>query len=354
MADKTGISWTDATWNPVTGCTKVSQGCKNCYAEREWARLSVNPKAVSYYGRAFTDVACHEDRLGQPLIWRKPRMIFVNSMSDLFHESVPDAFIDQVFAVMALAEKHIFQVLTKRPERMLEYLQTPGREDIIGGAAMQSIRSDCYGVIEWPIPNIWLGISAEDQETADARIPILMQAPAALRWVSAEPLLGSIEFDPDVLRPYHDSTVILNQGINWIVVGGESGPGARPMYLEWVTRIQDQCQKARVPFFFKQWGEWIPFTEMGGDLLNSLYRPRKVAKANEDQEALNEEHGMDLMVEQKIMLPSGMTFGIEDPAAFGKDFHGAKVMFRAGKNRTGCLLSGKICQEWAEAVNSAK
>ncbi len=122
MSDNSGIAWTNATWNPITGCTKVSQGCKHCYAEREWARLSANHKATTYYGRAFTDVACHEDRLDQPLRWKKPRLIFVNSMSDLFHEDVPDVFIDKVFAVMALAEQHVFQVLTKRPKRMLAYL----------------------------------------------------------------------------------------------------------------------------------------------------------------------------------------------------------------------------------------
>ena len=134
MSDKTGIAWTDATWNPITGCSKVSQGCKNCYAEREWGRLSANPKATNYYGRAFTDVACHEDRLNQPLRWKKPRMIFVNSMSDLFHEEVPDAFIDKVFAVMALANRHTFQVLTKRPERMLRWfdLGFDNREHAVG------------------------------------------------------------------------------------------------------------------------------------------------------------------------------------------------------------------------------
>ncbi len=195
MSDKTGIAWTDATWNPVTGCSKVSQGCKNCYAEREWGRLSANPKAMAYYGRAFTDIACHEDRLDQPLRWKKPRMIFVNSMSDLFHEDVPDDFIDRVFAVMALAENHTFQVLTKRPERMLRWFD-PGfdnREHAVG-QAMREIAAarggDDAGLPEWPLPNVWLGVSVEDHATADERIPLLLQAPAAVRWVSAEPLIG--------------------------------------------------------------------------------------------------------------------------------------------------------------------
>ena len=230
MSDKTGISWTDATWNPVTGCAKVSQGCKHCYAERDWARLSANPKAVSYYGRAFTDVACHEDRLDQPLRWQKPRMIFVNSMGDLFHESVPDAFIDRVFAVMALAEKHTFQVLTKRPERMMEWFAAgyDNREHAVG-QAMREIAAargfDNAGIPEWPLPNVWLGVSAEDQETADARIPLLMQTPATLRWVSAEPLLGPIDFEAvpvgmfGPLRPYQASVTTFNQRIKWVVVG---------------------------------------------------------------------------------------------------------------------------------------
>lgn len=165
MSDKTGIAWTNATWNPVTGCTKVSQGCKYCYAEREWGRLSANPKATTYHGRAFTDVACHPERLDQPLRWKKPRMIFVNSMSDLFHEDVPDAFIDKVFAVMALAEKHTFQVLTKRPERMREYLHHPDRYDLIGMTAMPLVDTGSFGLLEWPLPNVWLGVSVEDQAT---------------------------------------------------------------------------------------------------------------------------------------------------------------------------------------------
>ncbi len=198
MSDKTGIAWTNATWNPVTGCTKVSQGCKHCYAEREWARLSANPKATAYFGLAFTDVACHEDRLDQPLRWEKPRLIFVNSMSDLFHEAVPDDFIDKVFAVMALAEQHVFQVLTKRPERMWRWFdpEHDNREHAVGQAMREiaaSRGSNDAGLPEWPLPNVWLGVSIEDQATADARIPLLLQTPAAVRWVSAEPLLGPIE-----------------------------------------------------------------------------------------------------------------------------------------------------------------
>lgn len=252
MSDKTGIAWTDASWNPVTGCTKVSQGCKHCYAEREWARLSANPKATTYYGRAFTDVACHEDRLNQPLRWSKPRMIFVNSMSDLFHEDVPDDFIDKVFAVMALAEQHVFQVLTKRPERMLAYLTTKNREDIIGEKAMPTVSEDDFGILEWPLPNVWLGVSVEDQATADERIPLLLQTPAAVRWVSAEPLLGPIEIG--FAMPWERTGPAWKQTLEWVVCGGESGSNSRPMHAEWVRKLRDDCITAGVPFFMKQLG----------------------------------------------------------------------------------------------------
>lgn len=181
MGDKSGIEWCDATWNPTTGCTKVSQGCKHCYAERDWPRLAHLPE---YRGRAFTNVAYHPVRLYPPLRWKKLRRIFVNSMSDLFHPDVPDAFIDQVFAVMALAQQHTFQVLTKRPERMLSYLT----EHAAGGRhvwpACQEIkmpRGRHKSAPGWPLPNVHLGVSVEDQETADERIPLLLQTPAVVR-----------------------------------------------------------------------------------------------------------------------------------------------------------------------------
>ena len=272
MSDKTGIAWTDATWNPVTGCSKVSQGCKHCYAEREWGRLSANPKATAYYGRAFTDVACHEDRLDQPLRWKKPRMIFVNSMSDLFHEDVPDDFIDRVFAVMALAEKHTFQVLTKRPERMLRWFD-PGfdnREHAVG-QAMREIAAarggDDAGLPEWPLPNVWLGVSVEDQATADDRIPLLLRAPAAVRWVSAEPILGRTDLEHVQLdeNTYYNAltgdslmlsrTIIpMENTLSWVVCGGESGNSARALDAHHLRSLIKQCQKSGTPVFVKQLG----------------------------------------------------------------------------------------------------
>ena len=214
MADKSKIEWTQATWNPVTGCTKVSPGCKHCYAERLAKRLQA--MGVKKYANGFK-VTLHEDALEIPLRWKHPRIIFVNSMSDLFHEEVPLEFIRKVFAVMKQARQHIFQVLTKRAERMAELAP----------------------LLEWP-PNVWMGVSVENQHYT-YRIDLLRQVPASVRFLSLEPLLGPI---PDLNL----------DGIHWVIVGGESGPGARPMRKEWVLDIRDQCQRAGVLFFFKQWG----------------------------------------------------------------------------------------------------
>ena len=214
MADKSAIGWTEATWNPTTGCTKISLGCKNCYAERLALRLQAmgNPK----YANGF-QLTLHEDALELPLRWKKPRKIFVNSMSDLFHEEIPLDFIQRVFQTMQQAHWHIFQILTKRAERMAELAPQ----------------------LPWP-PNVWMGVTVEEQRYTH-RIDLLRTVPAAVRFLSLEPLLGPLP------------NLNLN-GIHWVIVGGESGPGARPMKPEWVTDIRDQCQAAGVAFFFKQWG----------------------------------------------------------------------------------------------------
>ena len=201
MADKTRIAWSDATWNPVTGCTKVSSGCKHCYAEREWRRLAAAPHTV-YTGRSFTSVRVHPERLGQPLRWRRPRRIFVNSMSDLFHEAVSDGFIDQVLAVMLLAPHHTFQVLTKRPERMRAYFAGVDLYARVLAAANvlradhPRLRLDRIRIDDPASPmacHIWWGVSVEDQKAADQRIPLLLEVPVANHWISAEPLLERIE-----------------------------------------------------------------------------------------------------------------------------------------------------------------
>lgn len=296
MADKSGITWTNATWGPVTGCTKISPACKHCYAERNWARLTHLP---TYAGRKFTDVACHPERLDQPLRWKRPRMIFVNSMSDLFHEDVPDEFIDKVFAVMRHAGQHTFQVLTKRPGRMQAYLTTNNRSSYWAHAAnamnlhparMESasphggftpgarIPASGYSMgdfpgkvvgnryIAAPIPNVWLGVSIETQETANERIPLLLKTPAAVRFVSAEPLLEPVDLGAEYLAtelgaypfprlPGEYRTKLIDL-LDWVIVGGESGTKARIMHPDWVRHIRDQCRQAGIPFFFKQTGAW--------------------------------------------------------------------------------------------------
>ena len=425
---KSKIEWTDATWNPVTGCTKVSAGCKNCYAERLFPKV--------YPGRKFTDVQCHPERLEQPLRWRKPRRVFVNSMSDLFHKAVPDEFIDQVFAVMALCSQHEFQCLSKRPKRMMEYINGQGRDfsiareigrirdrrtgtdlatkeaarlsasawsgerlseagrnapvqtskggishkrrispynnddqreencngsascdlgpsqwttntgrtddqprerpqvgelagksgigDLLGtedtcdrGSSQKEMeaqgivtsqnppnRSRCVGDqatqgngdhgqgacgeirneqkghvcnllqedlethLVWPLPNAWLGVSIEDQATADERIPLLLQTPAAVRFVSYEPALAPIALRDEWMHLGCRPTMDLPPGsgkCDWLICGGESGPKARPMHPDWARSVRDQCQAAGVPFFFKQWGEYCWPGQMSED-----------------------------------------------------------------------------------------
>lgn len=224
-------------WNPVTGCTKVSEGCRNCYAERQAERFW--PTQYPAEGRAFADVWTHPDRLDAPLRWKSPRTVFVNSMSDLFHEAVPNAFIDRAFAVMALCPQHTFIVLTKRPERMREY----------------SVRL-------WP--NVWLGVSVEDQRTADQRIPLLLDTPAAVRVVSAEPLLGPVDLNRDTNGYEWLRGLLMTLGgaarhvwlppLDWLIVGGESGPQARPCDVAWVRSLVRQTKAAGVPVFVKQLG----------------------------------------------------------------------------------------------------
>jgi len=287
---KTKINWCvnpDGTpgevWNPVTGCSKVSTGCKNCYAERY---------AERFWGeRKFTDVVCNPGKLGDPAFWHKPRSVFVNSMSDLFHESVPDKFIDQVFAHIAVFRRHNFLILTKRPKRMLSYFNrwtnggwdTPG---IIWHDAMEVFRkfaTRANGMAydtqrRWPLPNVGLGVSIENQQAAD-RIPLLLETPAEVRFVSCEPLLGPVDLGIGLCRACGGSGETAGnydqddgmascdkcggsgksgEDIDWVICGGESGPHARPMQPSWVRSLRDQCLATETPFFFKQWGAWAP------------------------------------------------------------------------------------------------
>ena len=220
MSDRSKIEWTDATWNPVRGCTKISPGCKHCYAAtfaERWRGIPEHP-----YEHGF-DLRLVPDKLVDPLLWARSRTVFVNSMSDLFHADVPEHYVASVFGVMRLADWHVYQVLTKRAERMATVLRRQAKRD------------------REPAPHVWLGVSVENRKHGLPRIDHLRNTPAAIRFLSVEPLLEDLgELDLE--------------GIDWVIVGGESGPGARPMQPEWVVSIQQQCVEAGVPFFFKQWG----------------------------------------------------------------------------------------------------
>ena len=358
-----GIEWTDQTWNPIRGCSKVSQGCKHCYAETMAARFS---KPGEPYAEVVTDgrwngkVVLVPERLADPLRWKRPRRVFVNSMSDLFHESLTNEQIAAVFGVMAAAPMHTFQVLTKRPSRAREWfkwVESEWQEERTSPAyARQSTQSDiCLGAaIEngvpggrrgirvslttppWPLTNVWLGVSVEDQATAAKRIAHLLRCPAAVRWISAEPLLGRVRLDhldcdgngdkdycqidaltgrqSDMGRPCADVS-----RLDWVVVGGESGPGARPMHPDWARCLRDQCQAAGVPFLFKQWGDWTDV----GDAHEIAERGIAYA-ANERCVNLNGSHG----------------------------FHGQKPrrMRRIGKKAAGRLLDSVIHDGYPEGA----
>jgi protein gp37 len=263
MSQKSAIEWTEATWNPVTGCDRVSVGCDHCYALTLARRLKAmgNPRYQND-GRSRTSgpgfgVTLHPDKLNEPLRWKRPRTVFVNSMSDLFHPDVPSEFVASVFAVMEAAHWHQFQVLTKRPRRMAHLLNDSSWRELVNEGADRSLRHPR----EWPLPNVWLGTSIENQAWADQRVPLLLRAPAMVRFLSCEPLLGPIDLRahlPLSLLGDHRHTDADGSLLHWVIVGGESGPGARQMELEWAIEIRDVCLQAGVPFFFKQWGGRTP------------------------------------------------------------------------------------------------
>lgn len=275
MADKTAISWTDATWNPVTGCQPISAGCDHCYAQTFAERWRNTPG--HYFANGF-DVTLRPDKLALPLHWKRPRRVFVNSMSDLFHRDVPDAYIGDVFAVMTLATQHTFQLLTKRHARMRTLLNAPEFQGYVAGAASRiasELQPGLWGVGYaglWPLPNVWLGVSVEDQQWANIRVPALQVTPAAVRWISCEPLLGPVDLSQHLPRRFEREqggywihtadTDIYGNGrrwmsgpsISWVVVGGESGPGARPMDDYWAGDIVHQCRCTDTPVYVKQLG----------------------------------------------------------------------------------------------------
>lgn len=266
----TGIEWTDETWNPTTGCTKVSPGCDHCYAEVMYERF--NGKG------SFSTVKMHSSRLAKPFHWRKPRKVFVNSMSDLFHQDVTDFFIAEVFAVMALTPRHTYQILTKRHSRMRSLLSSTAFPGLVNDALKARMKDPLDRTGPVVLPNVWLGVSVENQQWANTRIPALLDTPAAVRFLSCEPLLGPVdllgkpdqgcdEMGPAITHtPYSWQTsdgpteydCEHNAGIDWVVVGGESGHGARPMHPDWARSLRDQCVEMQIPFLFKQWGNWAP------------------------------------------------------------------------------------------------
>jgi protein gp37 len=300
MADGTKIEWSDATWNPITGCEVLSPGCKNCYAMKlAGTRLKHHPSRAgltheSAAGPVWTgDVRFNEEWLLQPLQWTRPRQIFVVAHGDLFHKNVPDAWIDKVFAVMALAKHHTFQVLTKRARRMREYFATPGRAERI---TLQVLKIETSRgcprctLVKLPLPHVWLGVSAERQQEADERIVELLATRASVRWVSFEPLLGAIDVtehlwgraqpcdacprDADCECGFAQRREITDEpALDWAVVGGESGDGARPMHVDWARSLRDQLSAAGVPMLFKQWGNWIDHDQPGVDMLGSEASP---------------------------------------------------------------------------------
>jgi len=261
MSGRSNIQWTEATWNPVRGCTKTSPGCANCYAETFAERFrGVKGHA---YEQGF-DLRLVPEKLEDPLHWKQPKRVFVNSMSDLFHDDVPFDFIIEVFRIMAQCPKHTFQVLTKRATGMFDVVRAIGR--------LPEFSS------RWPLPNVWLGVSVENQHFADERIPWLLQTPAAVRFISAEPLLGPVDLtnirpskDRDI--PIHSLKCIVPRHLDWVICGGESGHEARPLDLAWARSLRDQCKSAGVAFFMKQLGsrsesrrkEDPPFEELFAD-----------------------------------------------------------------------------------------
>lgn len=294
MSGKSKIQWTQATWNPVRGCTKISPGCANCYAEafaERFRGVKGHP-----YEQGF-DLRLVPEKLDAPLHWKTPRRVFVNSMSDLFHEDVPDEFIDRVFAVMALTPQHTYQLLTKRPYRMLSYLGRSLHEQLVRSALVEGMAQNIYTernplapdcslwlAVHLPLRNVWLGVSVENQHFADERIPVLLKTPAAVRFISAEPLLGPVclsdikeQMLPNMEGDNHIHIDALRcfvpAHIDWVICGGESGHDARPIQLEWARSLRDQCKAAGVAFFMKQLGsrpeshqkESLPFEELFKD-----------------------------------------------------------------------------------------
>lgn len=343
----TSIEWTDTTWNPTTGCDRVSPGCDHCYAMTMAKRLKGMGSAkyqrdgdprTSGPGFGITE---HADTITAPLSWRKPRKVFVNSMSDLFHDGVSDEFIARVWAVMAATPQHTYQVLTKRHGRMRSLLTSDKfPTDLLADAIHEVVPRDRRrGVIEWPLRNVWLGVSVEDQKRADLRIPALLGTPAAVRFLSCEPLLGPVDLgNVDCGGCALDEPCVLDHGalagIDWVIVGGESGPGARPMHPAWPRQIRDQCGRAGVPFLFKQWGEY--------GLLPPGWR---------EEGPWPDPPGVTVADDGTVYQPGDLTYDPPGPRygeAVRADHGHARLtaMYRAGKKESGRELDGRTWDEY--------
>lgn len=284
MASKSNIEWTEQTWNPIVGCSIVSPGCTNCYAMKMAARIEAMGNQPRYAGstRKVNGNAIWTGKLAQapksvllaPLRRKKPTTYFVNSMGDLFHEDCPDEWIDQVFAVMALTPQHTYQVLTKRAERMRRYMSADGLPTPMHRMIAILVAADAISPRErkgfepfrkFSLPNVWLGVSTERQQEADERIPLLLQTPAAVRFISAEPLLGPIDIKAWLApKDFHIVPSVEHRWVHWVITGGESGPGARPANPQWYRDIRDQCAAAGAAFFHKQNGAWVSVSEVEG------------------------------------------------------------------------------------------
>ena len=343
----TQIEWTDETWNPAVGCERVSPGCDNCYAVRV-AHREMQPAHVGLTGYDDSgerrpgpfwtgEVRLLPERLEEPFRWRRPRRVFVGSMTDLFHPAVPDSFIAEVFAVMVAAGQHTYQVLTKRPQRMAALVGDPAfRREV---EYLVHTRHETHMFAGWPYPSIWLGTSVENQRYADLRIPHLLATPAAVRFLSIAPLLGAVVLPDAALYPNHASVATTpairsDTTVGWVIVGGESGPGARPMHPAWVRSLRDQCVAAGVPFFFKQWGEWGEFAPTDRRGVYDTSRMHGVALDG------------TVYTRADIAWPDGPRRG--EAARAG---HNAlQAMYRVGKKAAGRELDGATWSQMPEAA----
>lgn len=394
MAENLKIEWTDATWNPITGCTKISPGCTNCYAERMSKRLA------GRYGypadEPFKPGIVHDKALYEPIKWKKPRKVFVCSMGDLFHEKVNFHDIDLIVSLVALLPQHQFLFLTKRPMRMKEYFAGERDEGITSGYIQEITRASggrgdkqfryfpgIWQRIEppktwqWPLPNLWLGVTVCNQAEADEKIPVLLDTPAAGRFVSVEPMLGPVDFRQWLVKDRFYTAKCPRCGwigssehcgssdywsqdgcecpkcctecddfsddrkLDWMICGGETGPDARPLHLDWVRSLRGQCQESDTPFFFKQWGEYGPTAEniQTGDSVFRMFD----SESHWVNKASSWMRPGDVCIDAigKICRNGG---------DFGKASYPVVIVRRVGKKNSGCLLDGKEFKEFPERL----